>query len=74
MLPHFSNIWRSEQASFLGDEPDISDDGRMREAQKMFATLSGRPPGDLAQLARGVDVGPELVHVLATQYRLRSPW
>ncbi len=74
VLPHFSKIWRSEAASFTGSEPDISEQGRDREMHEVFAQVSGAPRGDIAQLARGVDLGPALARTLAVRYSLASPW
>jgi hypothetical protein len=76
MLPHFSKIWRSETPSFIGNEPDISEEGRAREAQDIFASLSGQPTGDLATIAARLDgeLGPLLARVLASRYSMTSPW
>ena len=76
MLPHFSRIWRSETPSFIGNEPDISEEGRAREAQDIFAKLCGQPSGDLAAVAARLDgeLGPLLARVLATRYSMTSPW
>jgi hypothetical protein len=90
MLPHFSNIYRRESPSYIGNEPDISLRGRIAEARKHLEALSGHvtnSEGDddtdeagaaleaeLTRLANQVDLGPVLVRILATGYNMTSPW
>lgn len=76
MLPHFSKIWRSEAPSFIGNEPDISEEGRTREAHDIFTKLCGEQASDLTPIAGRLDgeVGPLLARVLASRYSMRSPW
>jgi hypothetical protein len=90
VLPHFAKIYRRELPSFIGNEPDISILGRIREARKTLAAISTYPTSDerdddteeagaaleaqLVELANDVDLGPILARVLATQYTMSSPW
>lgn len=90
VLPHFSQIWRREGPSFIGNEPDISIRGRIKEAREILATVGGRITNgehdadtveagvafeaELAALASGVEVGPALARLLATRYGFVSPW
>jgi hypothetical protein len=73
VLPHFSKVWRGEQPSFLGTEPDISVEGRTREALKVFAKLCSEPADELPP-SDDVDVGSVLGRLLATHYNMSSPW
>ena len=43
VLPHFGHIWRTEVASFIGTEPDISIHGRIQEARKIVDTVAVPP-------------------------------
>jgi hypothetical protein len=89
VVPHFNQIWRTETGSFIGNEPDISIHGRIREARKILASVGGlvtSEDGDrdtpesgaafeaeLEALAETVDLGPALAALLA-RYRYVSPW
>jgi hypothetical protein len=88
VLPHVNSIWRSEAASFLGNEPDISIRGRIGEARRIVASVGSRITDDtrdtdasgaafeaeLTALAAGVELGPQLARTLATRYGMSSPW
>ena len=90
VVPHLNQVWRGETASFIGDEPDISIHGRIREARKILASvgrLSTNEDHDsdtheagasfeaaMEALAEDIDLGPALASLLAQRYSLATPW
>ena len=69
-LPFFEHIWDAQQPSFIGNEPEISEEGRLAELWRFYVRLGGDPAdverGDRATLdaLEHPDPGPALIRAL----------
>lgn len=72
-LPIFENIWDAEMPSFIGNEPEISEVGRLDELWRFYVQLGGEPAdvGERATLEAIAhpDPGPALVRALRLEER-----